>query len=37
MHNLLKALVHGFVITHSLGHTAGQAVAKGVIDVQLAR
>lgn len=37
MHNLLKTLEHGLVIADSLGHTAGQAVAQSVVDVQLAR
>lgn len=36
MHNLLQALEHGLVITHGLGHTAGQAVAQSVVDVQFA-
>lgn len=37
MHNLLKTLEHGLIITHGLGHPTREAVAEGVVDVQLTR
>ena len=36
MNDLLKTIEHRLVVTHSLGHTTGQAVAQSVVNVQLA-
>lgn len=34
VHHLLQTLEHRLVVTHGLGHTAGETVAQGVVDVQ---